>query len=93
MPLNPIASGIDRTFRGLRTGDQRSMFTGALLLAFGLWQRGRRDQRKLIHREVLKPGHAVVIRANTVSGERILVTNEFAEQVTARKSRRSRANT
>jgi hypothetical protein len=90
MALEPIASGIERTFQGLRTGDQRSVLTGALLLAYGIWRRGRRDKRKMIHQTILKPGHALVIRANTRDGSRIIVGDEFARQLTAQGSRRSR---
>jgi hypothetical protein len=90
--VEPIASGIERTFQGLRTGDQRSVLTGALLVAYGIWRRGRRDKRKLIHRAIVEPGHALVVRANTVGGTRIIVGKELANQLNAGRSRRSRTN-
>jgi hypothetical protein len=92
MAVEPIASGIERTFQGLRTGDQRSVLTGALLVAYGIWRRGRRDKRKLIHRAIVEPGHALIVRANTVGGSRIIVGKDLAHQLNAGRRRRSRTN-
>lgn len=92
MALEPIASGIERTFQGLRTGDQRAVLSGAFLITYGLWRRGRRDKRKLIHRAILEPGHALVVRANTVGGTRIIVGKELAQELNTGRSRRSRRN-
>lgn len=90
--MNPISSGFNRALRGLRTGDQRSLYTGALLVAFGLWQRGRgRDRRELIYRRELKEGEAIVIRPGVAGGERIFVDEEMAGELKPLSRRKSRA--
>jgi len=67
MPLIPdpramLADGVARAFRGLRTGDQRALLTGAAVAAFGWYRRTRPPTRTLIRRLEIKPGRSVVIR-------------------------------
>jgi hypothetical protein len=90
--LNPISSGFNRALNGLRTGDQRSIYTGAVLIAFGLWRRSRsRDRRELIYRRELKEGQAIVIRPAVAGGQRVFVTDEMATELKPLPRRKSRA--
>jgi hypothetical protein len=76
---NPVASGVGRALKGLRTGDQRSLLTGAALIAFGLWRRSReRETRKLVYRKVLTPGQAILIRRSTHGAQKFVVSEDFA---------------
>jgi hypothetical protein len=54
------ASGIDRTLRGLRTGDQRQLYTGLGMAALA-YVRRTRPRRRLIFRRSLPEGSALVI--------------------------------
>ena len=54
------AASVDRTLRGLRTGDQRELFTGLSLAALA-YMRRTRPRRRLIYRESLPEGSALVI--------------------------------
>lgn len=62
--MDPFTTGINRTLRGLRTGDRNSILIGAALLAYAYWQRqrNRAPTRELVYRQALKPGQAVVIK-------------------------------
>lgn len=59
--MNPLASGLARTFRGLRTGDPQLILMGAALLAFA-WLRSRPSEKVLIYKKTLKEGQAVNVR-------------------------------
>lgn len=61
-PTELLSRGVSQLFRGLRTGDQRALLTGAAIAAFGLWRRSSAPQKELIHREVVKDGQSLVIR-------------------------------
>jgi len=82
--MNPLTQGLARGFRGVRTGDQRSLYTGALLLAYGLWKRNR-GRRDLLYRRTLKPGEAVLVTSSRGKGHRIVIGDELADQVKASK--------
>ncbi len=60
--MNWTGLGLERSLRGLRTGDQRLLLTGAALLIVG-WMRRNGGQRKLVFKRELKPGKGIVIRA------------------------------
>jgi hypothetical protein len=90
--LNPLSDGFNRALHGLRTGDQRSLYTGALLVAVGLWRRSRtRERRELIYRRELKEGQAIVIRPSVAGGNRIVVSQEMATELKPLSRRKSRA--
>jgi hypothetical protein len=61
-PRSLVSSGTARLFRGLRTGDQRALLTGAALAALGWWRKSAAPKKELIHREVLGEGRSLVIR-------------------------------
>ncbi|HUP15688.1 MAG TPA: hypothetical protein VM848_06535 [Acidimicrobiia bacterium] len=82
--MNPITDGLARGFRGLRTGDQRSLYTGALLLAYGLWKRNR-GRRDLLYTRTLNPGEAILVKASRGKGHEIVVGDELADKVSASK--------
>jgi hypothetical protein len=54
------AASIDRTLRGIRTGDQRELYTGLGLAAL-LYVRSTRPRRRLIFSKKLPEGSALVI--------------------------------
>jgi hypothetical protein len=54
------AESVDRTLRGLRTGDQRELYTGLGLAAL-TYVRRTRPRRRLLYRQRLPEGSAVVI--------------------------------
>ena len=56
-----MAAGATRALQGLRTGDQRALFTGAALAAYG-WLRSNKGGRELIYRKEVPVGSSVVIR-------------------------------
>jgi hypothetical protein len=76
--------GISRTLRGLRTGDQRSLFTGVAIVAYSMWRR-KKGSRKLIYRRVLRKDQALLIRAGRRDTEKIVVPDDLADQVEWRK--------
>jgi hypothetical protein len=82
--MNPITDGLARGFRGVRTGDQRSLYTGALLLAYGLWKRNR-GRRDLLYTRTLNPGEAIIVKASRGKGHQIVIGDELASQVRASK--------
>jgi hypothetical protein len=82
--MNPITDGLARGFRGVRTGDQRSLYTGALLLAYGLWKRNR-GRRDLLYTRTLNPGEAILVKASRGKGHEIVVGDELADMIRASK--------
>lgn len=54
------AASLDRTLRGLRTGDQRQLFSGLGLAAL-LYLRNSRPRRRLVFRKKLPEGSTLVI--------------------------------
>lgn len=79
MSGSPISSGVSRALRGLRTGDQRSLYVGVALIVFGMWRRSReKETRKLIYRKVLRPGQALLIRPSASGADKLIVSEEFA---------------
>ncbi|MGD2102544.1 MAG: hypothetical protein PVG83_09950 [Acidimicrobiia bacterium] len=52
--------GIRRTLHGLRLGDRRELYLGLSLTAIAYLQRTR-PRRRLIYREQVPPGSAVVV--------------------------------
>ena len=82
--MNPITDGLARGFHGIRTGDQRSLYTGALFLAYGIWKRNR-SRRDLLFRQTLDPGHAVLVRASRGKGRQIVIGDDLANQVRTSK--------
>lgn len=82
--MNPLTEGLARGFRGIRTGDQRSLYTGALLVAYGLWKRNR-GRRELVYRRTLNPGEGILVTTGRGPGHRIVVGQELADQVRASK--------
>ena len=81
--MKPLSEGAVRSLRGLRTGDSRSLYTGVFLLAYGIWRRNR-DRRKLIHRQTLKPGDAMMIRARRADGQPVPIPEALAIQLKRR---------
>ena len=82
--MNPISDGLVRGLRGVRTGDQRSLYTGALLVAYGLWKRNR-GRRDLVYQRTLNPGEALLVKASRGRGHRLTVDKELVGQVRASK--------
>ena len=81
--MNPLTEGAARSLRGLRTGDTKSLYTGVLLLAYGMWKR-KQGRKELIHRQTLKPGDAMLIRASRVGRKRLVVQDVLSEQLERR---------
>lgn len=82
--MNPIRDGLARGFRGVRTGDQRSLYTGALLLAYGLWKRNQ-ERRDLLFRQTLSPGEAVLVKTSLGESHRIVIGDDLANKIRASK--------
>ncbi len=59
--MNPLTSGLTRTFRGLRTGDPQLILLGASLLAVA-WLRSRSRGRELLYKRTLKVGESVQVK-------------------------------
>jgi len=76
----PISGGVVRSFHGLRTGDKKSLYSGVLLLAYGLWKRNR-GRKELIYRRQFKAGETILIRTGRADGKRIVVGDELAKQL------------
>ena len=57
-----LSSGINRTLRGLRTGDRKALLGGLAMLVFGLWRSRRNRPSKVISKTTVKPGETLVIR-------------------------------
>ncbi len=66
------AASIDRTLRGIRTGDQRELYSGLGLAAL-LYVRNTRPRRRLIFRKKLPEGSALVIHHRRSGDPRIEV--------------------
>jgi hypothetical protein len=66
------AESVDRTLRGLRTGDQRELYKGLSLAAFA-YVRRTRPRRRLIFRRSLPEGSALVIHHKRRGDPRIEV--------------------
>jgi hypothetical protein len=66
------AASVDRTLRGLRTGDQRELYTGLGLAALA-YVRRTRPRRRLIFRRSLPEGSALVIHHKRRGDPRIQV--------------------
>ena len=81
--MNPLTEGATRSLRGLRTGDSKSLYTGVLLLAYGMWKRNR-GRKELIYRKTITPGDAVLIRASRAGDKRIVVRDDLVEQIKRR---------
>ncbi len=64
--MDPLTAGIDRTLRGLRTGDRKALFGGVTLLLFGVWRNRRNRPREVIKKTTVKPGEILVIRGTTL---------------------------
>ncbi len=64
--------GVQRSFRGLRTGDQRELYTGLALLALAFFDRSS-PKKELLYRGTLKPGSAVIVHHRKVGGPKISV--------------------
>ncbi len=71
--------GLTRALGGLRTGSQRSLYSGVALLLYASWRRSKR--RRLLYRRVLRGSEAVMVRAGRRDGERIVVDDVLADQV------------
>jgi hypothetical protein len=82
--VNPLSEGLARGLRGVRTGDQRSLYTGAFLLAYGLWKRNR-GKRELIYQRKLSPGEAILVRTSRGEGHQLVIGEGLAAQVKASK--------
>lgn len=81
--LKPLVDGTRRSFRGLRTGDTKSLYSGALLLAYGIWKRNR-GRKELIYRKTFKPGDSILIRAGRADGRRLVVSDDLVEKLKRR---------
>jgi hypothetical protein len=59
--VTPVAAGTTLALRGLREGDQRTLLSGAAVVAYGLLKK-RGPERELIARREVPIGSSVVIR-------------------------------
>lgn len=59
--VNPLAAGLSRAFKGLRTGDPQLILVGAALLAYA-YLRSRPSGRELVYSRTLKPGQGVQVK-------------------------------
>lgn len=57
--------GIEQAFRGVRTGDQRALYTGAAILGVLALRRLNRQKTYLLRSEVLEDGDTYIIRTRT----------------------------
>jgi len=64
--------GLDRTLRGLRTGDQRELYIGLGLAAISYLSRTA-PQKRLIYRKMVPEGSAIVIHHKRVGDPKIEV--------------------
>jgi hypothetical protein len=69
---DPFADGVDRTLRGLRTGDQRQLYLGLGLAAFSYLSRTA-PRKRLIYRKAVPEGSAIVIHHKRVGDPKIEV--------------------
>lgn len=66
------SAGLNRTIRGLRTGERRELYLGLGLAAFAYLRRTA-PSKKLLYSKRLKPGSAVVIHHRGSGDPRIEV--------------------
>lgn len=66
------SSSVERTLRGLRTGDQRELYSGLGLAALA-YLRNKRPRRRLLYRKHLPEGSALVIHHRRHSDPKIEV--------------------
>ncbi|MDP3983840.1 MAG: hypothetical protein Q8Q52_02385 [Acidimicrobiia bacterium] len=83
--MRPIEVGLNTSLRGLRTGNQRALFSGVALLLYGVWRR-QHHRRELIYRRVLRQDEAILVKTGRGSGERIVIDDNLARQVRHRSS-------
>jgi hypothetical protein len=50
-----------KVLRGVRTGDQRALYTGAALMGYQ-WLKSHSNRRELLYRKEIPEGSAVVVR-------------------------------
>ena len=50
-----------KVLRGIRTGDQRALYTGAALMGY-TWLKRQTNRRELLYRKEIPEGSAVVVR-------------------------------
>lgn len=66
------ATGLQRSMRGLRTGDQRELFIGLGLLAVAFLERSA-PRKELLYRKTVGEGSAIVVHHRAVGGPKIEV--------------------
>lgn len=66
------ATGLQRSMRGLRTGDQRELYVGLALLALAYLERSA-PQKELLYRKTVAEGSAIVVHHRAVGGPKIEV--------------------
>lgn len=64
-PGSMMSLGATRALRGLRTGDQRTLFIGAAMAAFGWYRRSKAPKRELLRRIEVPEGTSLVIRSGS----------------------------
>lgn len=57
-----LTDGVARAFRGVRSGDQQVLLTGAALAALGLWHRSNKKKKELLYRKTVREGSSIVVR-------------------------------
>ncbi|MCH8983276.1 MAG: hypothetical protein IH943_04125 [Acidobacteria bacterium] len=65
-------AGLDRTLRGLRTGDQRELYLGLGLVAVAFLRRTA-PRKRLVYRKAVPEGSAIVIHHRSHGDPRIKV--------------------
>ena len=66
------ATGLQRSMRGLRTGDQRELYIGLALLTLAYLQRTA-PGKELLYRKTIREGSALIIHHRAVGGPKIKV--------------------
>ncbi|MFO7549355.1 MAG: hypothetical protein R6X29_10890 [Acidimicrobiia bacterium] len=87
-----VTEGVNRTLRGIHTGDQRTFYVGAAILGVLWLQRAGRPRRYLLRQEVIPDGGAVVIRSGRGDAPPLTVSNLAGEPRPVGRSRRVRAH-
>jgi hypothetical protein len=70
---DPAQEGLTRTLGGLRKGDQRELFLGLTLSALAYLNRTRPSKRRLLFRETVPLGSAIVVHHREKGAPRIEV--------------------
>jgi hypothetical protein len=70
---DPAQEGLTRTLGGLRRGDQRELFLGLALSAVAYLNRTRPSKRRLLFRETVPVGSAIVVHHRERGAPRIEV--------------------